>query len=513
MIRHFRPHRALGRSLALGVTLPLALFVAAPALGQTVPAAGPVTLTADHIQYDTQSGDVAADGHVQATRGDTVITADHLTGNLKSGDVRAAGNVKLTQAGRTAAGSSLAYNFRTRAGRMEQVVAAYGPWTVRSQTLETSAGRGVATNTSITPCDPAHPAFLVKARKVVVVPDDHLTAYDATLVVYGVAIGTIPQYTESLNPGRKARSGPSLGYSSGDGVWVEYSQYFPIGGADNQLRIRYGTVSGLTGEDILSQRVADHVWSLHMGRAEAFDQGGNLSELDQYSLDLSYNRSRIADWPVYYTLEGHVGHYAEHLPAAVTNAIATRAEGWLNVSSGVFNISPDVIWSWSAQAREDVYDTGQNRTVLGYAIAVTDVLDASSSVTLTYNLASVTGATPFAFDAISNDSTVSLSYGYSSPGVLQSGGVSLGYSFLSQQTSLGVNAALALSAQAILSAAVSYNLSTQTTTEADYALNVKCDCVSVGLLYRTFPQTPSQNAFYLTIGLAAFPETFNTVKF
>ena len=71
---------------------------------------GPITLTADHIEYDTQTGDVVADGHVVATRGSTTITADHLTGNLNTGDVQATGHVVLTQPGRSATGENLRYN-------------------------------------------------------------------------------------------------------------------------------------------------------------------------------------------------------------------------------------------------------------------------------------------------------------------------------------------------------------------------------------------------------------------
>ena len=92
---------------AFATCIALLVSLAQPAAAQTVapPDAGPVTLTADHIEYDTQTGNVVADGHVVATRGGATITADHLTGNLKSGDVEAMGHVTLTQPGRTATGT------------------------------------------------------------------------------------------------------------------------------------------------------------------------------------------------------------------------------------------------------------------------------------------------------------------------------------------------------------------------------------------------------------------------
>ncbi len=499
----------LQRCLALSAACLLVLPLAAPALAQPAPATGPVTVVADHIEYNTVTGNVVADGHVRADRGDSVITADHLTGNLNTGDVQADGNVTLTEAGRTATGTSLRYNYRTRVGRIEQVLTKYGPWTAKGRTAETSGGQIIAANASVTPCDPQHPAFLVTARKVVIVPDDYLTAYDATLYIYGVPVVTIPAYTASLKRGRNARSGPSLGYDSLEGAWVEYSQFFLIGEASNQFRVRYATRTGISGEDIISQRFGDHVWTAHLGRAQTFDQLGNEFDLDQYSIDLAFNAHRIANLPASYTLEGTGGNYRE----SVSGVSTTRGEAVLNVTSDLMPLSPSMYVSASGQAKMDVYGTGQQRTVLGYTVAVTDILNRSSSVTLSYNFAAVNGASPFQFDAIGADSTVALSYGYGGSGLLQVGGASVSYSFLTQQTTLGVNVGLAVTPTIILSGAGSYNLTISQWTEVDYAINVTCDCLSVGLLYRTFPLTPTQNTFYLTIGLTPFPETFNTVKF
>jgi hypothetical protein len=41
----------------------------------------------------------------------------------------------------------------------------------------------------------------------------------------------------------------------------------------------------------------------------------------------------------------------------------------------------------------------------------------------------------------------------------------------------------------------------------DYAVNVRCDCVTVGLVYRSFPQNPGGNSLMVTVGLNVFPGT------
>ncbi len=503
-------HRLLG-ALALGAATLLGLSLAAPALAALSPQGTPVTLVADRIEYDTQTGVVTADGHVRVTRGEDSIAADHLMGNLQAEEIEAAGHVTLVQGTRTATGESLRYNFRTRIGRIEKVVTQYGPWHVESESMETSGGQGVALGASVTPCDPQHPAFRVRARRVVVVPDDRLTAYDAALYVYGVRVVTLPEYTESLKPGRRARSGPAIGYNSLDGAWIEYAQFFPLGDAYEQVRVRYGARSSLSGESITVLPAADHVWSLHLGRTQTFDQSGNLFNLDRYSLELGYNPARLGSWLASYAIGGNVGSYTE----SQTGVSTTRGEAEVTLSTDVLRLSPSLTWSVSGQARADVYGVGQQRTVLGYTVGITDALNPSNSLTLTYNFASVVGTTPFQFDAVSSDSTVTLSYSYTSyaPSFLQSAGVSVGYSFLTQQTTLGPNVALAVSPQILFSASGSYSLTLQQWTEVDYAVNARCDCVSVGVLFRTFPQTPSQNQLFVTIGVTPFPETFTTVKF
>lgn len=495
-------HRLMG-GLAAGAATLLGLSLAAPALAAQSPQGAPATLVADRIEYDTQTGVVRADGHVRVTRGEDSIVADHVMGNLQAGEVEATGHVTLSQAGRTATAERIRYNFRTRAGQMSHVVTQYGPWHVESQTLETSAGQGVASGASVTPCDPRHPAFRVTARKIVVVPEDRLTAYDASLFVYGVHVVTLPEYTESLKPGRQARSGPAIGYNNLDGAWIEYAQFFPLrGDAYEQLRVRYGARSLLSGESITVFPAADHVWSLDLGRTQTFDQSGNLFNLDRYSLDLVYNPTRIGSWPASYAIAGNFGSYTE----SQTGVSTTRGEAVLTLSADVQPLSPSLTWSATGQARADVYGVGQQRTFLGYTAAITDTLNPSNSLTLTYNFASVVGTTPFQFDAVSPDSTVTLSYYYTSytPSFVQSAGLSVGYSFLTQQTTLGPSVALAISPQILFSAAGSYNLTIQQWSEVDYAVNARCDCISVGLLFRTFPQTPSLNQLLVTVGVTLF---------
>ncbi len=462
-----------------------------------------MVLTADHIQYNTRTGLAVADGHVRIVSGEMLITADHLEGSLITGEVEATGNVTLKQGTRTLTGSALYFNVRTQAGEIQQVTTQYGSWHLTSEELETSSGQGIGYHTAITPCDPEHPAFLVTASQVVVVPGDHITAYDASLFLFGRHVVTLSTYSISLRQNRTAQTGPRIGFDNVNGAYLEYNTYSPWGDASNLFRLRYGSTSGLTAEDLLSDRAADHVWTLDLGRSQGFDENGNLFSLDRYSLDLTYDAHQLGTWASY-TLQAQAGSYKE----IATGTTATRGEALLSMNSDAVHVSPNLLFIGSGQARVDVYGPGPERTVLGGTVGLTDLLDRANSLTLTYNLASIGGATPFLFDVVSPDSTVALAYNYIGTGFVQSVGVSVSYSFLALQTTLGADAAVALSPTLLLSTAASYNVTTQQWGEVDVAVNATCDCVAVSVLYRMFPQTPALNNVLFMIGLSPVATSF-----
>jgi hypothetical protein len=485
------------------------MSLAWPAPAQIVlpPDRGPVTVTADHIEYDTQTGNVVADGHVVATRGSTTITADHLTGNLKSGDVQATGHVVLTQPGRTATGENLKYNYNTRAGEMSQAVATYTPWTVTGRNITTASGQAVALAASATPCDPAHPAFLVKAKKVVIVPDDHLTAYDAVLYVYGVPVFYVPTYTASLKKGRNARSGPTIGYDTFNGLWVQYSQYIPLGDWESQLRALYGTRSGVSGEAIIDRRYTDYLVLFHFGRAITFDQNGNQFNLDQNTVEADLYTHRITGLPLTYSVTAQAGNFGE----SQTSVSAFRGEGLFTLAIDPISLGKSLTVSAGGYYRYDSYSTGNVRNIAAVSAAMTKTLSQTSSTTLSYNSAAVNGGTPFSFDAVGPDSVVTLSYSYYPGNFLQNATASAGYDFVAQQTTAGLNVVFALSPSIQFGANVSYNIATQQFSEVDYVVNATCDCLALGVVYQTFPNS-SANRWFITLGINSLPGIATTFR-
>jgi lipopolysaccharide export system protein LptA len=547
-MRRARSTAKLGRRLAaLGLSCLLAGSLAVPALAAPPPASAPIIIEADHIEYNTQTGEVVADGHVRArqadlslaadhlrgnlktnevtadghvhaTRGDLTITADHLEGNLITGDVLGSGHVVLKQGNKTATGSSLRFNYRTRAGQIEQVVSEYGPWHMTGATMETTGTRDTAYQTSITPCDPKHPAFLVTARKVVVVPGDYMTAYNASLYVAGTRVVTVPVYTVSLKRGAQ-QSRPTVGYTNIDGLFLEYRQFFVLApDLTDQLRLRYGTISDFTFEDILNLREADHLWSLHLGREEVYNVNGTLVNVDRDSVSLIYDTRRVPGLPLRYTLAADLGAYAEPSVGAATG----RASGIVTLVADPVKLSPTLTFNTAGSAAYDTYGTGQQQTIAHFAAALSNVLSHVSSASLSYNLIDVAGSTPFDFDAVNPANAVSLGYSYyPGKGFLRSALGVFSYSFIRTQTITGLNvgvsiggsATMAISKSLLFTVSPSYNVTIHQFNEIDFAVNARCDCVALGLLYKTFPQNPSQNTIFVTIGLSEFPGAATTMQF
>jgi len=488
-----RPWRRAAALLAC----PVVALVSVPGAVTAQPAPGDaLTVTADRVEYTPRSHAVRADGHAEVTVRDVVITADHLEANTDTQDVTAVGNVTLAQRGSRATGSRLTYNMRTRVGRIEQVAGQFGIWHISGQAIDVTPTGEAASEATITPCDPAHPLYKVTARKIVVVPGQYFTAYDASLWVAGVRVVTLPEYTAFLGK----QSGPTGGYNSLDGIYIEYANSFPVGEFRNDYRVRFGTLTGLSAEDILSERIADHVVSLHLGRSELLNVNGVLVGVDQYTVNLDYDRQKVPGAPLDFQFAVSAGSYGE----LATGVATTRAEGVLTLATDTFWLSPTLAFSAGGRARADGYGTGQQRGVFELSGAMWDLLSPRDSAAMSYSGVSVIGTTPFSFDAYTPSSTVSVSYSHVFGGFVQSASAYLAYDFLAMQTSMGATLSMSLSPTTTFSVSGYYNLTTRQLTEVDYAVNVQCDCAAIQVAYRTFPQGPQSNGFFFTVGLSAF---------
>ena len=233
---------------------------------------------------------------------------------------------------------------------------------------------------------------------------------------------------------------------------------------------------------------ADHTWTLHLGRQETYDQGGNLVNLDQNSLNLvlqcapDRRRSRP---PI------RSRRTTDDYNELATGVDTTRADGIVTVRVPHVELSNVLSVAASAYYEYDYYGTGVQRNVFNFSTALTQILNTVSSATLSYNSTAVTGSrrpgrcstapfTPFEFDSTSPDSSVNLSYSYyPSKGLFQSGTLSLAYDFYGQQLSANASVNFQISPTLLFTTSANYILSTGQFSEIDFAVNATCDCLSI----------------------------------
>src|SRR5207302_9544354 len=122
---------------------------------------------------------------------------DHRGRSADTQQVMASGHVTLSRGLDTARGSLLRYHLGTKVGRMENMAGQFGPLHVSGQAIEIAPGQDVVSDASVTPCDPDPPFYKVTAKKIVIAPDQSVTAYDASLWVGGVRVITLTPPTHS----------------------------------------------------------------------------------------------------------------------------------------------------------------------------------------------------------------------------------------------------------------------------------------------------------------------------
>ncbi len=191
-------------------------------------------LRADQITYNSETGDITAEGHFV------------LEGGLNDERVHAARGT---------------YNLHTEIGKFEDVTGTIGvqlrgaqfvltstnPFTFTGKTVEkTGPDHYVVHDGTVTTCKVPHPKWEFRAQKVAVDVSGDATIHNTTFLVEGIPVFYLPFATHPVQPQR--RSGfliPNLGTSSRKGLIVGQSVYWAINRSmDATLGAEYYSMRG-----------------------------------------------------------------------------------------------------------------------------------------------------------------------------------------------------------------------------------------------------------------------------
>jgi lipopolysaccharide assembly outer membrane protein LptD (OstA) len=189
-------------------------------------AVGPESLVIESVEpgavhYDYgESGRVVATNFVAHYKG-AVLTARRGEFNTKTGDVAAEGEVRLQQENQVWRGERLQYNFDTRQIHTEAFRTGRAPFYATGEGLVASRTNNTytATNAFATTDDVETPGFRVRARRLTIVPGKYFVARDAVLYFGKVPVFYFPYYRRNFDrpqnsfqftPGYRSVYGPYL---------------------------------------------------------------------------------------------------------------------------------------------------------------------------------------------------------------------------------------------------------------------------------------------------------------
>lgn len=205
----------------------------APAKGKVTgaPVAANIELQADSLEFDNKTQAVILRGNASAVRGDVRINAEVIQVDVKNEKIFAYKKVDFWQGKKEIRGDLMVYNMKSGRGYVEnaytyensQPANYYYKLKELYYKSDEQTGHGVRW-TSCEHVDDPH--YRIDARKIVLVPDEKITLYNASYYIGSMKIFTVARKVIPLN--RKERSKFKPGYSKTNGYYLESSYDYEI---------------------------------------------------------------------------------------------------------------------------------------------------------------------------------------------------------------------------------------------------------------------------------------------
>ena len=491
----------------------------------------PLVVEGDLVTYDQSAQLVEATGNVRLRYRGIRLSADRVVFDLQREFLTAEGRVVLIDAsGRELRGTALRYDVRLSLAELRQAETVVDGVFIRSEQLQHRPGGITATDTMLTPCDPARPAVRITAQRIEVHPGDRLIASRASLWVGAYRVLTLPVYTVSLrSPEETGQSFPRIGYSGTDGFWAQYVYGYALGSVRGALLTKYGTRTGVIPRHSLTYRRAPFFADLTVGR----NQDDDLRIFDQAELVVGQGDHSLGALPLLYTLELRSGWFDE----ATTGIRTSRTQYALGLRIPTLTLAPGLRLEGGLSWTDAVYGTGARQGVARANLALRQELSGRRSLSLTYNLLEVFGGTPLLLDAIDPADLVNkttLLFGQSgtrgaastvfnagaaydfrarSPSLILGygervtaryhWGITAEYNLTTSDTELTVGTGRSIGNGTYATVQAIYHTLTGTFEELDFVVTSRlCDCLDVALIYRH-----ARQEIWLEIGLAIRPQS------
>lgn len=202
------------------------------------------------FEYDQQTGNIIGDKGVIITYHGVVLDADRVVANSETHEVRAEGRVTIVGKGRIWEGTNIVYNFETEEMKAGEFRTGIEPIFIQGGGLGTFHNNEFysARDSFITTDDYWDPLYKIRARVLIIVPNQYVEAYGATFMLDNVPFFYLPHYKRTL--GRHLNNyAPVAGYQSTYGAYLlnTFNWYLNTnldGALHFDLRSRRGVAGG-----------------------------------------------------------------------------------------------------------------------------------------------------------------------------------------------------------------------------------------------------------------------------
>lgn len=221
----------------------LYIFGISPVLSaEALPDSGtdvPISVKAEDLNFDQQTGVMNAYGSVEAALEDLVLNADTLSVDTNTSIATAEGNVVLSKKGYRATGSKMTYDLKTGLSNISDFTASAsvdgikGLIYLKTKDMRDKGDIKTGSEGSATSCEQGEPHYVVKAKQFYFKPDDKLVASGATMYVQDKPVMWLPFYIYDLAKRRVSLTMPIFGSNNveGDFVKTELQYYIDEGGS------------------------------------------------------------------------------------------------------------------------------------------------------------------------------------------------------------------------------------------------------------------------------------------
>lgn len=383
-----------------------------------------VVVRADNEEYNLENQQFIAEGNAVVTYKDVTLKADTITGNSWTGDIEAHGNVSFLRKESTLTGESFTYNFKTEKGLANDASATLNNIQYRGKEFKSELNRYTVTGSRFTTCDREKPHYYMSARELIIEPDKKLTARDVSIVFFGKRILNVPKYTINLDKKNPSETKlPPIGISGHYGIFTSYEfdiSHEPrtVGALELRLSTEYTFQGGLMYDRIAGRPIFLRATSyqpfyggtrsgltisklpevgarFHSGEAaESFENPRNSINLSAGTINpLRFKRDNRK---MNYVSEVGFGKFTQYPDDKTSERMDARAIAWLDPVA----IDSKTVISPGIGIRLSHYSTGDDYTDLGLSLALARRLGSDSYASITYATHSVSGSTPFEFDAV-----------------------------------------------------------------------------------------------------------------